>query len=179
MIFSDQIILTSTDVELKNKKKRVSDFFQLLSDFFPTFSDILYNHFLTNIDTLTKKDRQNGKETFENIIYNLTNHVGITFQRYINGDRKKIRFFVNNIECDAYDPFFKSKSTSSPQEYIKDKNLSCLVESFTLPSKEKCTEEEWNLYAGKEGYLANQGFYLYRNCYLEGNTLTNFLFFPF
>ena len=116
-----------------------------------------------NIDTLIKKDRQNGKETFENIIYNLTNHVGITFQRYINGDRKKIRFFVNNIECDAYDPFFKSKSTSSPQEYIKDKNLSCLVESFTLPSKEKCTEEEWNLYAGKEGYLANQGFYLYRN----------------
>ena len=67
-----------------------------------------------NIDTLTKKDRQNGKEIFENIIYNLTNHVGITFQRYINGDKKKIRFFVNNIECDAYDPIFKSKANSDP-----------------------------------------------------------------
>ena len=115
------------------------------------------------IDTLSKKDTQNGKENFENMIFNLSNHIGLTFQRYINGDMKKIKFLINSLECNAYDPFFKLKSTCSPQEHIKDKNLTCKVESFTLPSKEKCTEEEWNLYAGKEGYLANQGFYLYRN----------------
>ncbi|GIR03648.1 MAG: hypothetical protein CM15mP13_2420 [Pseudomonadota bacterium] len=52
---------------------------------------------------------------------------------------------------------FKSKSTSSPQKYIKEKNLSCLVESFTLPRK-KNVQKRNGIFMQEKRYLANQGF---------------------
>ena len=46
-----------------------------------------------------------------------------------------------------------------PTEYIDN----CSVTTYTLPHHTKCSSKEWNDHEGKEGYLANQGFYLYRN----------------
>jgi len=99
----------------------------------------------------------------------LGKHIGITFHRYINGDKRKINFIVNGIKCEAFDPFFKEKSTPLPIELIKNQLISCEIRGFTLPNKNKCTEKEWDYYAGEEGYLANQGFYLYRNGRLISN----------
>ena len=90
-------------------------------------------------------------------------HIGITFHRYINGDKRKINFIVNGRKCEDFNPFFKEKSTPLPIEIIKNQLISCEIRGFTLPNKNKCSEKEWNYYAGEEGYLANQGFYLYRN----------------
>ena len=35
--------------------------------------------------------------------------------------------------------------------------------SYSLPHHTNCSSEDWDFHAGEEGYLANQGFYLYRN----------------
>ena len=34
---------------------------------------------------------------------------------------------------------------------------------MTLPHRDKVSQEEWRRYGGSEGYVKNQGFYLYRN----------------
>ena len=121
------------------------------------------------IDTLSKKNKEDAEETFNSMVSNLGKHIGITFHRYINGDKRKINFIVNGIKCEAFDPFFKEKSTPLPIELIKNQLISCEIRGFTLPNKNKCTEKEWDYYAGEEGYLANQGFYLYRNGRLISN----------
>ena len=70
---------------------------------------------------------------------------------------------MNNIACKPYNPFFVERSEKLPLEIIDDLNTSCKVQAYTLPHHQKVNNFEWELYAGKEGYLANQGFYLYRN----------------
>ncbi len=37
-----------------------------------------------------------------------------------------------------------------------------MIQSFTLPHHRKVTPSEWERYAGADGYLKNQGFYVYR-----------------
>ena len=115
------------------------------------------------IDTLSQKDKEDAEENFNAVISELRKHIGITFHRYINGDKRKIIFIVNGIECPPYDPFFSEKSTPLPIERINTSIIDCEIRGFTLPSKNKCSDFEWEYYAGKEGYLFNQGFYLYRN----------------
>ncbi len=115
------------------------------------------------IDTLSKKNKEDAEDNFNSMVSNLSKHIGITFHRFINGDKRRINFIVNGLKCEAFDPFFTDKSTPLPIELIKNQIISCEIRGFTLPSKNKCTDKEWDYYAGEEGYLANQGFYLYRN----------------
>ena len=70
----------------------------------------------------------------------------------------EISFKVNGNLCISSDPFFIEKSTKQPVEKIDN----CKVTSYTLPHHTKCTEKEYNDHSGDEGYLENQGFYLYR-----------------
>ena len=71
------------------------------------------------------------------MVSNLGKHIGITFHRYINGDKRKINFIVNGIKCEAFDPFFKEKSTPLPIELIKNQLISCEIRGFTYPNKNK------------------------------------------
>ncbi len=121
------------------------------------------------IDTLSTKNIEDAEDNFNSVVNELSKHIGITFHRYINGDQRKIIFLVNGISCEAYDPFFSEKSTPLPKEKIKTELISCEIRGFTLPSKNKCSIKEWELYAGNDGYMANQGFYLYRNGRLISN----------
>ena len=113
------------------------------------------------IDTLEKKDQKNSQEYFESITAQLAKHISLVFHRYITGDYgTKISFSINGNICPSADPFFKEKSTNQPPEVIANK---CRVISYSLPHHTNCSSEDWDFHAGEEGYLANQGFYLYRN----------------
>ena len=113
------------------------------------------------IDTLEKKDKINAQEYFESVTNQLIKHISLVFHRYISGDYgNKIIFTVNGNICISADPFFKEKSTTQPAEIIANK---CKVISYALPHHTNCTSEEWEYHGGEEGYLENQGFYLYRN----------------
>ena len=113
------------------------------------------------IDTLEKKDQKNSQEYFESITAQLAKHISLVFHRYITGDYgTKISFSINGNICPSADPFFKEKSTNQPPEVIANQ---CKVISYSLPHHTNCSSEDWDFHAGEEGYLANQGFYLYRN----------------
>lgn len=113
------------------------------------------------IDTLEKKSHKNAREDFELLTTQLSKHISLVFHRYISGDYgNKISFSINGDVCLSADPFFKEKSTNQPPEIIANK---CKVISYSLPHHTNCSSEDWENHAGEEGYLANQGFYLYRN----------------
>ena len=116
------------------------------------------------IDTLDKKNKDYSQNYLNELVTKLDQHIGLVFHRYINGEfGKKVTFIVNGLKCTSADPFFKEKSTLLPLEIIKQGKSICKLQAYTLPHYSKCTEQEWRDHEGEEGYIANQGFYLYRN----------------
>jgi hypothetical protein len=91
----------------------------------------------------------------------------IVFHRFLSpdpGDRAtKIDF--NGAELEFFNPFGPSIPARQelPAEDITMAGGTVHVQPFVLPHHNKVSREEYNRYAGDEGYLQNQGFYVYRN----------------
>ena len=93
-------------------------------------------------------------------------HLELVFHRFLSGEpgRRRIRIEMNNRPLEPFDPFNSRHpaTIAGPEELIRVGNEDVLVQAFTLPHHGKVTSAEWERYAGPEGYLRNQGFYVYR-----------------
>ena len=93
-------------------------------------------------------------------------HLGLVFHRYLTGEdgRNRIDISLNGRRLKPFDPFHaKHPATiAGPEELIRVANETVRVQAFTLPHHGKVTPVEWEKYGGPQGYLRNQGFYLYR-----------------
>lgn len=91
-------------------------------------------------------------------------HLELIFHRFITGGEpgiKKCTISINNRPLESADPF----NSSHPATIITEpeaigKEVSFQV--FTLPHHSKVSPEEWKHYGGQDGYLKNQGLYIYR-----------------
>ena len=93
-------------------------------------------------------------------------HLGLVFHRFLSGEpgHRKVSIQVNNRSLEPFDPFHSKHpaTIAGPKERIRVAHEDVLVQPFTLPHRGKVTPAEWERYAGPEGYLRNQGFYVYR-----------------
>ena len=93
-------------------------------------------------------------------------HLELVFHRFLSGEpgRKRISIYLNNRPLQPFDPFHSGHpaTIAGPEERIRVAGRDVLVQAFTLPHHAKVTPAEWDRYAGSEGYLRNQGFYVYR-----------------
>ena len=93
-------------------------------------------------------------------------HLELVFHRFMEpGDRRRrLRIEINNRPLEPFDPFNSRHpaTLSGPEERIKVGHDYVVVRPFTLPHHSRVSTQEWNKYAGAEGYLSNQGFYVYR-----------------
>ena len=93
-------------------------------------------------------------------------HLELVFHRFLSGEpgRRRVRIEMNNRPLEPFDPFNSRHpaTIAGPEELIRVANEDVLVQAFTLPHHGKVTPAEWERYAGPEGYLRNQGFYVYR-----------------
>ena len=93
-------------------------------------------------------------------------HLELVFHRFLSGEpgRRRIRIQLNNRLLAPFDPFHSvhPATIAGPAERIRIAHQDVLVQPFTLPHHGKVTPAEWDRYAGPEGYLRNQGFYVYR-----------------
>ena len=118
----------------------------------------------TDIDGFSEMDPKEGQKQLARMVVELEAHIGRTYHRFIEGQAtRKVGFTINNLACDAINPFFPAKSVARPKEEIIDRGKRCYIQSYTLPHGTKCTSQEWELNSGPNGYLESQGFYLYRN----------------
>lgn len=119
------------------------------------------------IDHIIDRDCKEPQKEFEAKILILEKHLSLTFHRYLDGERglSKIKIFINGHQLQGFDPFnLKNPAT---QELEKDeivfKNSKVTIVPYILPHHSKTSADEYEKYAGDGGYLANQGFYVYRN----------------
>ena len=93
-------------------------------------------------------------------------HLELVFNRFLSGEpgHRRISIEMNNRTLEPFDPFHSRHpaTIAGPEELIRVENEDILVKAFTLPHHGKITPAEWERYAGPEGYLRNQGFYVYR-----------------
>lgn len=93
-------------------------------------------------------------------------HLELVFHRYLSGERglRRISITVNDTPLKPFDPFHASHPATivGQPESISLGDCTVEIQPFTLPHYRNVTEEQWRRYAGKAGYLKNQGFYLYR-----------------
>jgi hypothetical protein len=93
-------------------------------------------------------------------------HLELVFHRFLAGEpgTRKVTILLNNRPLEALDPFHSRHpaTVTGPVDTIKFGDSKVTVQTFTLPHHRKVTPDEWERYGGPEGYLKNQGFYVYR-----------------
>lgn len=93
-------------------------------------------------------------------------HLELVFHRFLAGEGRtqKVSIYLNNRKLEAFDPFNSNHPATvrDPEEVIKIGDCTVKIQAFTLPHHKKAGTSDWEKYAGREGYLKNQGFYVYR-----------------
>jgi hypothetical protein len=92
-------------------------------------------------------------------------HLAMTFHRFLEGPRPQLELFFNGNKVKPWDPFMQGHlaTTSTPLDRISYAKGSVKVQGFVLPHKDRLTSDELEDGAGPEGWLAHQGFFVYRN----------------
>jgi len=120
----------------------------------------------SKLDRLT----ENGaitEDLFNALIDGTRKQISLIFHRMIGAkrSRNKLVIRVNGLEIKPHDPFHEGHSATQElqTETIDVKGGRIKVTPFILPHYSKIDTNEFEALAGEEGYLRNQGFYVYRN----------------
>jgi len=93
-------------------------------------------------------------------------HLELVFHRFLSGDSgtPKVEILLNNRALTPLDPFCSRHPATviGPIDTIKVGESTVTIQTFTLPHHRKVSQDEWERAAGADGYLKNQGFYVYR-----------------
>lgn len=117
------------------------------------------------LDRLVEGEASEARSAFVSRIDDASEHLELVFHRFLAGERgiKKIALELNGRALEPFDPFHSTHpaTQAGPVEKIKSGGQEVEVQAFTLPHHKK-DPEGWERFAGKAGYLKNQGFYVYR-----------------
>lgn len=120
----------------------------------------------SNCDRLS----ENGTLTiteFNALIVHARNRLALIFHRYLAGEVRGRRLVIklNGQKVEAWDPFHKSDAATQQLEAesleIAGHNID--IQPFILPHYSKLMTDQYDRLSGEEGFLRNQGFYIYRN----------------
>ncbi len=118
------------------------------------------------LDRLVDSNSTDGRKNAIHQINEASEHLELVFHRFIEGEAgtKKINFSLNGRTLEAFDPFHSKHpaTQTSPLDTFRFDDHNITIQSFTLPHHKKVSSVDWERYAGKDGYLKNQGFYVYR-----------------
>lgn len=119
-----------------------------------------------NLDRLVDSKANADKRNLVRQIDETASHLELVFHRFLSGEPgiKRISMSLNGRELQPFDPFNSRHPATifGPEDWLRLGGQNIRIQPVTLPHHKKVTPEEWNRYAGTEGYLKNQGFYLYR-----------------
>ena len=103
---------------------------------------------------------------FNEIITATGRQLALIFHRYLSGGQglKKLRISINNTSLEAVDPFHSQHVATQPlpTETISILNSKISMKAYILPHHSKLERSEYEVLGGADGYIKNQGFYVYR-----------------
>ena len=93
-------------------------------------------------------------------------HLEFVFHRFIaSRGANTVSMSLNGRKLIAFDPFNSNHPATQhhAEETFSVGGKEIVIRPVTLPHPDKVEKKEWDRLAGPEGYVNNQGFYLYRN----------------
>lgn len=102
---------------------------------------------------------------FLEMLQRVEHHLAMVFHRFIDGDQHRIVLKLNGKLVKAWNPFVTWHSATSPKPVARLRGTSGDVEvrGYVLPHRDRFRNaEEHEAASGPEGWVAQQGFYVYR-----------------
>ena len=120
------------------------------------------------LDRLVGVQGQDDRQDFVRQLDETASHIEFVFHRFLSGRENRdgrVQISLNGRNLEPYDPFHSHHPATQhhPEETVLFDGKEILIRPVTLPHHDKVSPEDWKRYAGPEGYVNNQGFYLYRN----------------
>ena len=112
----------------------------------------------------TQVDNPGDHDVFNQRAAAVEQHLGMVFHRFMTGARP-VKFLINGRPIRPWDPFLQNhEATQHPDSVpLSIGSERVQVDCFVLPHHSKLTPQEHAEAAGPNGWLAHQGFYVYRN----------------
>ena len=114
---------------------------------------------------------KDGLTHFHEHISAMQSYLGMIFYRFISGraysnkNNGPLNIFVNGHKTNAWNPFEVSDkifSQVTPLEKIEYLGVPLDIKGYVLPHKDKLSENEYKNGAGPNGWIEQQGFYVFR-----------------
>ena len=121
----------------------------------------------SNLSRLTENHTM-IEEDFNQLVLDACQELSLIYHRYLNGDvptaSHKLEILINGRSLEPQDPFLTDHPATQKlyQENEKIGKESITITPYILPHFSKLRSIDSEKLAGKEGYLRNQGFYIYR-----------------
>ncbi|GJD51058.1 DNA mismatch repair protein MutL [Methylobacterium crusticola] len=120
----------------------------------------------SNCDRLS----ENGSLTvaeFNTLIVHARSRLALIFHRYLAGEvrGRRLTIRLNGHKVEAWDPFYRDHEAT---QVLEPENLeiggrAIDIQPFILPHYSKLKTGQYDKLGGEEGFLRNQGFYVYRS----------------
>lgn len=120
------------------------------------------------LDRVTENG-QMAQDDFIKLIIASADKLSLIFHRYMKRDRgskiKPIKLYLNGSELFPHDPFNRENIATQElnTEEITVSGTKVKITPYILPHFSKLPPNEYEKLGGEEGYIRNQGFYVYRN----------------
>lgn len=125
-------------------------------------TEIIWN----NCDRLSENGTMSEAE-FNALVTHTRNRLALTFHKYLSGQvrGRKLSISLNGQSIEPYDPFYSHHNATQelPPETLSIGGKKITIRPYILPHFSKLKAAEHDRLAGEEGFLKNQGFYVYRN----------------
>ena len=118
------------------------------------------------LDRLTRDQKTQSDKYHQRFlarIEGVRRHLGMVFHRLMTG-HDAVSIFVNDRPLTPWDPFMESHEATHrlPTDPLRFNGVRVTVQPFVLPHFSRLTKVEHENGAGPHGWLAHQGFYVYR-----------------
>lgn len=118
------------------------------------------------LDRLVDSGPQEDRRDLVRQLDEAASHVEFVFHRFLSGrEGRSLAITMNDRELRPFDPFHANHPATQHHqvEVIRLDGSEIRIWPVTLPHHDKVSADDWKKYGGPEGYVSNQGFYLYRN----------------
>ena len=120
------------------------------------------------LDRLVGTDSDGDRQDLVRQLDETATHLEFVFHRFLSGGEGSegpVKMFLNGRELRPFDPFHSHHPATQhhPEERFQLEGRKIRIRPVTLPHHDKVSKADWKRYAGPDGYVKNQGFYLYRN----------------
>lgn len=114
-------------------------------------------------------DDQQAMLDFQRTAREVEDHLGMVFHRYLEGPQPRLKLLIHGksdeYRIKGWDPFYRSHPATQnlPEVRRGTKDGTVTIRGFVLPHKDRIPSRDFDSLGGPEGWVAQQGFYVYRN----------------